>query len=263
MSKKWTGNRTRDRILRRLIKNEVEGTPAGLAQSPSASSMPYEGLFNSGILVAPAADAPPIDAALAGMWQESPREVAIRWFNRQPAEQQAAMGSADDALARGAKRAAVVLKQTQLGPAYDMKTPRDWVSRWKPQPQIDRIVNTLARWDHTVVRVSSLDDPEAMARAERNAPDATSLVALDQSLIAHWLDYLKTASSPFEFDAPTIEALTLAHELYAATCERLGSEALPWVEQLGCAEFQRVLLGLPFSPLVLGLLPGADVKKTS
>lgn len=256
MSKKWTGNRTRDRILRRLIRTQVEGTPLGASPSPSTSDVPFAGLLNSGILVAPSPGAPPVDPALAAMWRESPREIVIRWYRRQSPESQAAMVGPDEALERGTKRAGVVLRQTGLGSTPPMVTPRDWIAKWKPATQIERIVNTLARWEHTVVSVPSLDDAEAMARAERNAPEATSLIALDRSVIDHWLVYLRGASSPYEFDAPTIEALTLAHELYAATCERLGSEALPWVELLGCAEFQRLLLGLPFSPLLLGLLPG-------
>jgi hypothetical protein len=256
LSKKWTGNRTRERVLRRLIRTEVAGTPLGVSPSPSTSDVPFASLLNSGILVAPSRGAPPVDPALAAMWRESPREIVIRWYRRQSPESQAAMVGPDEALERGIKRASVVLRQTGLGPTPPMATPRDWIVKWRPALQVERIVNTLARWGHTVVRVPSLDDAEAMARAERNAPEATSLIALDHSVVDRWLQYLRGASSPYEFDVPTIEALTLAHELYAATCERLGSEAQPWVEQLGCAEFQRVLLGLPFSPLLLGLLPG-------
>lgn len=258
MSKKWTGNRTRDRLLRRLIKSEVEGTLPGPSPSPSASDQPFAGLLNSGILVPPGTAGPAaVDSTLHSMWLESPREILIRWFNRQTPERRAAMVSPEDAFERAAKRAAVVLKATQLGASTPTTAPRGWGARWNPKAQIERMTTTLERWDNAVMVVSSIADPDAMARAERNAGDAASLIAVDRSVVESWVAYLKTVSSPYEFDAATVEALTLAHELYAASCQRLGNEALPWVEQLGCAEFQRVLLGLPFSPLVLSLLPGS------
>ena len=84
--------------------------------------------------------------------------------------------------------------------------------------------------------------------------EGKTLLILERTL-EEQLEAVIAHDCPIEITLNDLAVFALARDIYAVECERIGRPPRDaWIDDLGRHEFTRILLGLPFSPLVFQLI---------
>lgn len=190
------------------------------------------------------------------VWTEPFSELVIRWHKRLPEEERDAVGSASIAAQRATERATRVLEYSGLERAPEIQSARQWETRWNAAAQWKRLCEHLKRIEVEVVYDGggSGRGADLNRRALEAAGDSEAVLIVERTLVEQ-RELARAQQCPLELSVDDLSVLALAREVFAIESVRIGRPPrAPWVDDLASCEFPRLLLGLPFSPLVFQLI---------
>lgn len=190
------------------------------------------------------------------LWTEPFPELVVRWHKRLPEEKRDEVGSASMAAQRATERARRVLDYSTLESAPVINSARQWETRWDCGKHWKRLVEHLRARDCEVIYdVKGSGHGVDLSTSALRADDAgQTILLLEQVLIAQ-RDAARAGRCPLPLTVDDMAVIGLAREVFAIEAQRIGRPPkAAWVDELAPTEFARLLLGLPFSPLVFQLL---------
>lgn len=187
------------------------------------------------------------------IWFDTFPQLAVRWYRRQAQSLQEEIGSAADVSLRAEDRVRKLIRYGRIKPSQPLKTPREWEVRWNAREQWTRLSRVLTSFGWGVVRhrgAASRTDVLLDAQEESDLP----VVFIVESVLQDQARLAKELGLNLPLMADDLAPVALSRELFQVMAEKIGPLPSPWVDELAQFEFSRVVLGLPFHPMVLWLM---------
>ncbi|MCB2155490.1 hypothetical protein KQI84_11445 [bacterium] len=191
------------------------------------------------------------------IWFDTFPQLAVRWFRRQPKSLQEEIGSSAEASLRAEERVRTLIRYGRIKPSRALKTPREWEVWWDASEEWARLRRILTGFGWGVVRHrgdASRTEVLLDAQEESDLP----VVVIVERILQEQARIAVDGGLNLPLKADDLAPMALSRELFQVIAEKIGSAPSPWVDELAQFEFSRVVLGLPFHPMVLWLLKDGE-----